>query len=96
MVPSSPSETPSVLISAIESRYSPGDAAGQLWLEELCFFLRGLPVTDPRLVRLAATGAGTADDYLRLDPRPIASHLNPSVWLDAFVEWSTGVVGVDG
>jgi hypothetical protein len=79
-------EARSSLIEAIERCYHNGEAAGQMWLHDLSIYLKGLPLDDPRLEALAARGPRQAvDDYLHAHAHPLASGLQPSAWLDAYL-----------
>ena len=80
------SEARSSLAEAIERCYYTGQAAGQMWLHDLSAYLQALPLDDPRLAGLAARGpVGAVDDYVHAHAQPLASDLDPSAWLDAYL-----------
>jgi hypothetical protein len=79
-------EVRSSLVEAIERCYYTGQAAGQMWLHDLSTYLQALPADDPRQAGLAARGpAGAVDDYLHAHAQPLASGLDASAWLDAYL-----------
>ena len=89
MSTATPDQVRSQLVDTVERLYYSGDTAGQMWLHDLSTYLQSLPANDTRLRRLAeGPGIATAADYLHLDSRPIVSQLNPSLWLDSYLQWA--------
>jgi hypothetical protein len=80
------------LLESLERCYYTGSTAGQPWLGNLSAFVHGLPRNDRRLIRLAIVGkAADLGAFIALSPPSTAEKLQPSSWLDGYVDWSAGL-----
>jgi len=78
------------LLGSVERCYYTGSTAGQAWLELLSAFVDEMPRDDRRLIRLTVAGSRAADlcDFIALSPPSTADKLEPSSWLDGYVDWT--------
>jgi hypothetical protein len=81
------------LLETVERCYYIGPTAGKRWLVSLAAVLQSMSWDDPRLSRLALCGPNPADlrDFITIHPPSAADGLEPTSWLDDYVEWATSL-----
>ena len=76
----------------LRGRYEAGPTMGQEWMLSLSEYVRSLPDTDVRVVRLANmrhTPTATGFMYeVYGPPHEWKAPVDTSMWLDAFVDWA--------